>query len=79
MVWEILILSVKIDALCELNDEDLTEINNYATAYLLNIYSVFRSFVEDEDQKNYPRAFLLMYRRVFLSNRTSLTDMVRTI
>lgn len=78
MVWEILILSLKIDALGEPFTEELTETKNNAIAYLINIHSIFISFVEDYQQK-YPSAFVLMYRRVLLYNRMPLKNMVRTI
>jgi len=77
LVWEILITSVKIDALVELNNEYLTETFNNAVNNLSIMYSSFQTFVENESHPKYPSAFLLMYRRVFLCNNRPLTNTVR--
>jgi len=78
MVWEILLLSLKIDALGEPNSGKLLKIKNEAIYHLHELVSIFISYVERNQQK-YPSAFLLMYRRLILSNGGPLTDSVRNI
>lgn len=79
MVWEILVVSLKIDALDVPFTEDQMEAKKCAIDYLITIHSIFRSYVEDQDHQKYPSAFLLMYRHVFLQNGTPLTDTVGII
>jgi len=78
MVWEILLLSLKLDALGEPDSIQLLKTKNKATYNLLEILSLFITHVEGSQQQ-YPSAFLLMYRRLILSNGSPLNDSVRNI
>jgi len=78
MVWKMLILSLKIDAIGALKRRTLIQTKNFAVDELIKIESQLRVYVEGGSHK-YPSAFLLMYRRIFLCNGRPLTNTVRII
>lgn len=78
MVWEILLLSLKLDAIGVLRRRTLIQTKNHTVNELIKIESQLRVYIEGGSHK-YPSAFLLMYRRVFLCNGRPLTNTVRII
>lgn len=78
MVWEMLILSLKIDAVGLIKRRTIITTKYQTIKKLLEVESELRNFVEAR-QGIYPSTYLLMYRRIFLCNGRPLIDTVRAI